>query len=45
VPIAEWDYTRPDLIQATYDLGRRDGEAFARANATRETASGEAPIV
>jgi predicted acylesterase/phospholipase RssA len=44
VPIAEWDYTRPDLIQATYDLGRRDGEAFARTNATRETASGEAPI-
>jgi len=39
VPIAEWDYTSPDLIQATYDLGRRDGEAFARANAAGDFAS------
>ncbi|MBW2274385.1 MAG: patatin-like phospholipase family protein [Deltaproteobacteria bacterium] len=31
VPIAKWDYTSPDLIQQTYDLGRRDGEAFARS--------------
>lgn len=31
VPIVKWDYTRPDLVQATYDLGRRDGEAFVRA--------------
>jgi len=29
IPIAKWDYTSPRLIQETYDLGRRDGEAFA----------------
>ena len=28
-PVAKWDYTSPRLIQETYDLGRRDGEAFA----------------
>ena len=28
IPIAKWDYTRPDLLQETYDLGRRDGERF-----------------
>jgi predicted acylesterase/phospholipase RssA len=31
VPIAKWDYTSPRLVQETYDLGRRDGEAFARS--------------
>jgi predicted acylesterase/phospholipase RssA len=31
VPVAKWDYTNPRLIQQTYDLGRRDGEAFARS--------------
>jgi len=31
IPIVKWDYTSPDRIQATYDLGRRDGEAFVRA--------------
>ncbi len=31
VPIAKWDYTSPQLVQETYDLGRRDGEVFARA--------------
>jgi len=31
IPIAAWDYTSPDLVQQTYDLGRRDGEAFARS--------------
>lgn len=31
VPIVEWDYTSPELVQKTYDLGRRDGEAFVRA--------------
>lgn len=30
IPIQAWDYTSPDLVQQTYDLGRRDGEAFAR---------------
>jgi predicted acylesterase/phospholipase RssA len=27
-PVAKWDYTSPDLVQATWDLGRRDGENF-----------------
>jgi predicted acylesterase/phospholipase RssA len=27
-PIEKWDYTSPELVQATYDLGRRDGDAF-----------------
>jgi predicted acylesterase/phospholipase RssA len=31
VPIVKWDYTSPSLIQQTFDLGRRDGEAFVRA--------------
>lgn len=31
VPVALWDYANPDRIQATFDLGRRDGEAFAEA--------------
>jgi predicted acylesterase/phospholipase RssA len=26
VPIHKWDYTRPDMVQATYDMGKRDGE-------------------
>ena len=30
VPIYKWDYTSPARLQATYDLGRRDGESFAR---------------
>ena len=29
-PIAKWDYTNPDGIQEVFDLGRRDGEAFAK---------------
>lgn len=28
IPVAKWDYTRPDLVQETYDMGRRDGERF-----------------
>ncbi len=28
VPIAMWDYASPALIGPTFDLGRRDGEAF-----------------
>jgi len=38
VPIHKWDYTSPERVQATYDLGRRDGEAFAREWHTRATA-------
>lgn len=30
VPVYKWDYTSPARVQATYDLGRRDGERFAR---------------
>jgi predicted acylesterase/phospholipase RssA len=30
VPVSSWDYTNPTGLQAAYDLGRRDGEAFAR---------------
>ncbi len=30
VPIVKWDYTSPALVQETFDLGRRDGEAFVR---------------
>lgn len=30
IPIGVWDYTQPEAIQDAYDLGRRDGEAFAR---------------
>lgn len=39
IPVAVWDYTRPDLLQATWDLGRRDGEAFAE-RALRGTEAG-----
>lgn len=31
MPINAWDYTSPDGLQQAYDLGRRDGEAFAKA--------------
>lgn len=27
-PISKWDYTSPEGLQAAYDLGRRDGDAF-----------------
>lgn len=42
VPIVKWDYTNPSLIQQTFDLGRRDGEAFAR-DAVEATRRGESP--
>jgi len=29
-PISRWDYTNPELVQQTYDIGRRDAEAFVR---------------
>lgn len=28
--IDPWDYTSPDLVQQTYDQGRRDGERFVK---------------
>jgi hypothetical protein len=31
VPVSSWDYTDPAGLQAAFDLGRRDGEAFAAA--------------
>lgn len=30
VPIHKWDYASPARVRATFDLGRRDGEAFSR---------------
>jgi len=36
IPIHKWDYTSPERVQATYDLGRRDGERFG-ADAARLT--------
>lgn len=38
IPVQRWDYTSPDLVQRTYDLGRRDGEAFARDALRRHAA-------
>lgn len=32
IPVGAWDYTNEAALQATYDLGRRDGETFCRAN-------------
>jgi len=31
IPVGSWDYTSPEGIQAAYDLGRRDGDAFLEA--------------
>ena len=28
VPVSKWDYTDPKGLEATFDLGRRDGERF-----------------
>lgn len=33
IPVAAWDYTNEAAVQSTYDLGRRDGEAFCRETA------------
>ena len=38
IPIQKWDYTNPALVQQTFDLGRRDGEAFAAAHRERRPA-------
>lgn len=35
VPVSMWDYTNPTLLEATYDLGRRDGEAFVTRHQRR----------
>jgi len=35
-PVAKWDYTSPDLVQETWDLGCRDGEAFVAEYADAE---------
>lgn len=32
VPVSSWDYTDPHGLQAAFDLGRRDGEAFVRGD-------------
>ncbi len=34
-PIKSWDYTRPDLLQETFELGRRDGLEFLRRRPDR----------
>ncbi len=37
IPISQWDYTDPDGVQRTFDLGRADGERFlARWAAVRD---------
>ena len=36
IPVKKWDYTSPDLIQRTYDLGRRDGERFEPLERSRQ---------
>lgn len=38
IPVSAWDYTNPDGLQAAYDLGRRDGEAFVRARLQGQSA-------
>jgi predicted acylesterase/phospholipase RssA len=42
VAVSAWDYTDPDGIAAAFDLGRRDGEAFA-STWTPASASGIRP--
>ncbi len=39
IRVDTWDYTSPHAIQATYDLGRRDGESFVAALRTRHQAA------
>ena len=43
VPVALWDYASPELIQATFDLGMRDGERYAR-RASDERATPPSPF-
>ncbi len=30
IPIVKWDYSNPSGLQKTYDLGRKDGDAFVK---------------
>jgi predicted acylesterase/phospholipase RssA len=34
IPVGAWDYTNEAALRATFDLGRRDGEAFCSASQT-----------
>ena len=34
IAVSTWDYTNEALLQAAFDLGCRDGKAFANARAT-----------
>lgn len=43
-PIAMWDYASPELIGPTFDLGRRDGEAFLAARASASATSSSPTI-
>jgi predicted acylesterase/phospholipase RssA len=37
IPISQWDYTNPEGVQKTFDLGRADGERFlGRWNEVRD---------
>ena len=33
IPVAKWDYTSPQRIRRTFELGQRDGERFATESA------------
>lgn len=43
IPVGAWDYTNDGAVQSTFDLGRRDGEAFCR-NSPPEPRHGASPI-
>jgi predicted acylesterase/phospholipase RssA len=43
VPIAKWDYTSPEKTQQTYDLGRRDGDAFVQRGLVPEPTPATSP--
>ncbi len=40
IPVEKWDYASPDLVGATLDLGRRDGEAFLEEHRLRPAPDG-----
>lgn len=42
IPVRVWDYTNDNALQATFDLGRRDGEKFCSASAS--TGNGLVPV-
>ncbi|UZE95468.1 patatin-like phospholipase family protein [Alkalimarinus alittae] len=35
-PVSSWDYTNPQGVQATFDLGRRDGETLIKEMQSRQ---------